>query len=352
MSEQQGPLVIHNKVIKPGERTIVQIPMPALYNSSPMTMPVHVLRSKLPGPCLLITAAIHGDEINGVEIIRRLLKLRVLKRLHGTIISVPVTNVYGFISQSRYLMDRRDLNRTFPGSERGSLASRLAHLILQELVSKCTHIIDIHTGSLHRTNLPQVRITFDDPEMVHLAKAFHAPIILNTKSPDGSLRQAAKNLGISTLLYEAGEALRFDEDSIRIGVHGIVNVMRELKMLPPVRNKTKLRYIPTVAEASIWVRASRSGIIRPNNTLGDKVTRGDNLGIIADPLGLEEVVIQAPIEGIIIGMNNLPMVHAGDALFHIASRDKLNQVAAPNKNIKALDDPENPLVEGEEFIIS
>ncbi|MDF2868119.1 MAG: succinylglutamate desuccinylase, partial [Gammaproteobacteria bacterium] len=279
MKEQQGPLKIHNVMVKPGERTIVQIPMPGLYNSSPMTMPVHVLRSKLPGPCLLITAAIHGDEINGVEIIRRLLKLRVLKQLHGTIISVPVTNIYGFISQSRYLMDRRDLNRTFPGSDKGSLASRLANLILQELVSKCSHIIDIHTGSLHRTNLPQIRITLDDPEMVHLAKAFHAPVILNTRSPDGSLRQAAKNLGISTLLYEAGEALRFDESSIRIGMHGIVNVMRELKMLPATQKLPKTKYTPAIAQSSIWVRAPRSGILRPNKGLGDNITKGQDLGI-------------------------------------------------------------------------
>jgi len=352
MQEQQGQLKIHNSLIMPGERTIVQIPMPGLYNNSPMTMPVHVLRSRFPGPCLLITAAIHGDEINGVEIIRRLLKLRVLKQLHGTVISVPVTNVYGFISQSRYLMDRRDLNRTFPGSDRGSLASRLANLILQELVSKSTHIIDIHTGSLHRTNLPQVRITLDDPEMVNLAKAFHAPIILNTRSPDGSLRQAAKNLGISTLLYEAGEALRFDEVSIRIGVHGVINVMRELKMLPPTHRKPKTKYIPAIAEASLWVRASRSGIIRPSKGLGDKVTRGDELGIIADPLGLDELTIQAPIDGIIIGMNNLPMVHEGDALFHLASFDKLNQASIAPKTARALGDPENPLVEGEEFTIT
>ena len=297
---------------------------------------------------LLITAAIHGDEINGVEIIRRLLKLRVLKQLHGTIISVPVTNIYGFISQSRYLMDRRDLNRTFPGSDKGSLASRLANLILQELVSKCSHIIDIHTGSLHRTNLPQIRITLDDPEMVHLAKAFHAPVILNTRSPDGSLRQAAKNLGISTLLYEAGEALRFDESSIRIGMHGIVNVMRELKMLPATQKLPKTKYTPAIAQSSIWVRAPRSGILRPNKGLGDNITKGQDLGIVADPLGLDEITIHAPIDGIIIGMNNLPMVHEGDALFHIASSDKISPMAVQSK---ALGDPENPLVEGE-FTIS
>jgi predicted deacylase len=351
MKQQQSALKIHNTFINPGERVIVQIPMPGLYNSSPMTMPVHVLRGKLPGPCLLVTAAIHGDEINGVEIIRRLLKLRVLNQLHGTIILVPVTNVYGFISQSRYLMDRRDLNRTFPGSDRGSLAARLANLILQELVSKCTHIIDLHTGSLHRTNLPQVRITLDDPEMVHLAKAFHAPIILNTRSPDGSLRQAAKNLGISTLLYEAGEALRFDEDSIRIGVHGIVNVMRELKMLPATHKQPKVKYTPKIAEYSSWVRAPRSGIIRPSYGLGDHVMKGDELGIVADPLGLAEVTIQSPIDGIIIGMNNLPMVHEGDALFHIASLDKQEPMVSQPKATKALNDPENPLVEGEFTII-
>lgn len=351
MHKPQEPITIHQVTIKPGQRTIVQIPMPPLYNASPMMMPVHVLHGKLSGPCLLITAAIHGDEINGVEIIRRLLKLKILKRLSGTIILVPVTNVYGFISQSRYLMDRRDLNRSFPGSDNGSLAARLAHLILQELVGKCTHIIDLHTGSLHRTNLPQVRITLDDPEMEQLAKAFHAPIILNTRSPDGSLRQAAKNIGISTLLYEAGEALRFDELSIRIGVHGIINVMRELGMLPASHRQPKLKYTPIIAQASLWVRASRSGIMRPRIRLGDRVNKNANLGIIADPLGLDETTIQAPVDGVVIGMNNLPMVHEGDALFHIASSKKLKATGSQTKTMNILGDPESPLVEGE-FVIT
>ncbi len=339
MKNSAQPIIIQQHLIQPGQRTIVQIPMPGLYNASPMTMPVHVLHGQQPGPCLLITAAIHGDEINGVEIIRRLLNLRSLQSLRGTLIAVPVANVYGFVSRSRYLMDRRDLNRSFPGSDKGSLASRLARLILQELVSQCTHIIDLHTGSLHRSNLPQVRITLDDPEMVELAQAFHAPVILNTRSPDGSLRQAAKNLGVSTLLYEAGEALRFDESAIRIGMQGIVNVMRALKMLTPSSKAVKASYMPAIAQASLWVRASRSGIIRPSSSLGQQVCKGDKLGIIADPLGLAENEVIAPIDGMVIGLNNLPMVHEGDALFHIACFEKIS---------KTMDSP----IADNEFIIT
>jgi predicted deacylase len=338
------PLKIHQKIVEPGQRAIINIPMPGLYNASPMIMPVHVLHSHLPGPCLLVTAAIHGDEINGVEIIRRLLKLRALKSLRGTLLAVPVANVYGFVSRSRYLMDRRDLNRSFPGSDRGSLASRLASMILQELVSKCTHIIDLHTGSLHRSNLPQVRITLEDPEMVQLAQAFHAPVILNTRSPDGSLRQAAKNLGISTLLYEAGEALRFEETAIRIGMQGIVNVMRTLKMLAPNTKEIKSRYTPAIAQASLWVRASRSGIIRPSSALGQYTTKGDSLGVIADPLGQDETEVIAPIDGIIIGFNNLPMVHEGDALFHIGSFETF---ATTTESTKPMVDPDIPSPDNE-----
>lgn len=351
MQDQAAAIKIHDKVINPGKRMVVQIPMPGLYNASPMTMPVHVIHGKHPGPCVLVIAAVHGDEINGVEIIRRLLKLSALKHLHGTLVAVPVANVYGFINQSRYLMDRRDLNRTFPGSDKGSLTSRLANLISQELVSKATHIIDLHTGSLHRTNLPQIRITLEDPEIVQLARVFHAPVILNTRSPDGSLRQTAKNLGISTLLYEAGEALRFDEDSIRIGVQGIANVLRELKMIPTVTGKRKPKYIPAIAQASLWIRAPRSGIMHPTKGLGFMVNKGDVLGYVADPLGLEEVKVLATINGMIVGMNNLPMVHEGDALFHIASFDDIEKKPALSSQNRAVGDPENPLAEGEEFVI-
>ena len=183
-----------------GQRTTIMLPMPKLYDWTPMNMPVHVIRGKKPGPVLCVTGAVHGDEINGVEIIRRLLKKSFQKNLKGTVIAVPIVNIYGFLYQDRYLMDRRDLNRSFPGSSKGSLASRLAYLVMNELVANATHFIDLHTGSLQRTNLPQIRANFDFPKLKNWLKRLIAPVILHSKERDGSLRQAANDRGIPFII--------------------------------------------------------------------------------------------------------------------------------------------------------
>ncbi|MDH3452714.1 MAG: succinylglutamate desuccinylase/aspartoacylase family protein, partial [Gammaproteobacteria bacterium] len=204
-------LKIVSTSVKRGDRMTLEIPLPQLYTHTPMTMPAHVVRGKRDGPRLFVSAAVHGDELNGVEIIRRLLNLRTLRRLRGTLIAIPMVNVYGVIHHSRYLPDRRDLNRSFPGSERGSLASRVADLFMTEIVANCTHGIDLHTGAVHRANLPQIRGNLEDPETERLAKLFGVPVLINSRVRDGSLRQSAADCGVPMLLYEAGEALRFDE---------------------------------------------------------------------------------------------------------------------------------------------
>jgi len=293
-----------------------------------MTMPVHVVKGKKSGPRLFISAAIHGDEINGVEIIRRLLKLPALKRLKGTIIAVPIVNIHGLINHSRYLPDRRDLNRSFPGSEKGSLAARLAHLFMKEIVSQSTHGIDLHTGALHRDNLPQIRANMDDEETEKLARAFDVPVMISSNLRDGSLREAAAEHGIPMLLYEAGEALRFDEISIRAGVKGIVNVMRTLEMLPPSRSKTKKHLEPVVARSSSWIRASDSGILRAMVPLGSRVKKNTLLGVVADPFGETEANIVSTFNGIVIGRTNLPLVNEGDALYHIARFEDIHEIEA------------------------
>ena len=197
-------LIIHGQEINPGERTTVLLPMPELYDCTPLSMPVHVIRGKNPGPILSVTAAVHGDEVNGVEIVRRLLKKNLLKTLSGTVIAIPIVNVFGFLYQDRYLMDRRDLNRCFPGSQKGSLASRLAHLITKEIISNSTHFIDLHAGSMQRTNLPQIRANLDSLETRRLANAFNAPVMLHAELRDGSMRQYADEKAVPLLLYEAG----------------------------------------------------------------------------------------------------------------------------------------------------
>ncbi len=320
---------INGFTVAPGTRATVDLPIAKLYTHTMLAMPVHVVNGKRPGPRLFVSAAIHGDELNGVEIIRRLLTLPQLNRLHGTLFAIPIVNVHGFLDRSRYLPDRRDLNRSFPGSEHGSLASRVANLFMEQIVARSTHGIDLHTGGLHRCNLPHVRAHLDDAETARLAEAFGTPVLINANLRDGSLRQAAVEKGIPMLLYEAGEALRFDEFSINAGVKGIVNVMRALDMLPHTHSRKKTHpFRPVVARASNWVRAPESGILRVGVALGAKVGKGDVLGVVADPFGEKEVTVNAPHDGIIVGRTHLPLVHEGEALFHLARFQKVDDVSA------------------------
>ena len=329
------PLQINGSSVAPGTQVYIDIPVTQLYTHAPVTIPVHVIHSRHPGPRLFLSGAVHGDEINGVEIIRRVLKLPVMKRLRGTLVAVPIVNVHGFINHSRYLPDRRDLNRSFPGSESGSLTARVANIFLQEIVHKCTHGIDLHTAAIHRDNLAQVRGNLDDPEIARMAQAFGAPVILSGALVEGSLRKLASEAGVHTLLYEAGEALRFNEDCIRRGVRGIVAVMRELDMLPRLENAKPPRTF--VVRSSTWIRAPQSGILRARASLGAQVRQGDSLGVVADPFGEREVEVSSTTAGIVIGCTNIPLVHEGDALFHIA-RFERGDPAAEQFQIENLND--------------
>ncbi|NNF62491.1 MAG: succinylglutamate desuccinylase/aspartoacylase family protein [Gammaproteobacteria bacterium] len=295
-------------------------------------MPVHVVNGKHDGPVLFLSAAIHGDELNGIEIVRRVVNSRITGRLRGTLIAVPIVNVLGVVHQSRYLPDRRDLNRSFPGSPTGSLAARMAHLFMNEVVERSTHGIDLHTGALHRDNLPQVRGKLGNRKVKKMAEAFGAPVVLDSAIRDGSLRDAATERGIPVLLYEAGEALRFNEAAIRIGVSGVFNVMRDLGMLPPRKRKPSK---PFVARSSTWIRAPVSGVFRATTALGAEVTKGQRLGVLSDPFGAEEVPVQATAKGIIIGRSNLPLVHEGEAIYHIG---RVSRPAAAAAHVEQVQD--------------
>jgi len=305
-----------------GVNVTVNLILPKMYNT-PTQLPVRVIRGKKDGPIVFISAAIHGDELNGIEIIRRFRILNILKRLKGTVILVPIVNVYGIMTLSRYLPDRRDLNRNFPGSEKGSLAGRVAKIFFEEIVSKCDLGIDLHTGAIHRSNLPQVRTNIENEYTFNLAKAFGAPVVLHSTIRDGSLRAVAQEAGVPILLYEAGEALRFDETSIRIGVHGIVNVLRENNMLPKVSRKKPAK-TPVVTKSSQWVRASESGMLRTIKALGDTVQKDEIVAFIDEPLDDECFEVKALFDGIIIGKSEIPLVQAGDAVFHIARFEDLD----------------------------
>ncbi len=311
------PIEIGGVTVMPGEQKTIDIPLAAMVTHNNVGMTVHVIHGKRAGPCLFVSAAIHGDEINGVEVIRRLLKYKQMNRLAGTLIAIPIVNVHGFITHTRYLPDGRDLNRSFPGSSKGSLAGRMANTFLKEIVQKCTHGIDLHTGSRHRDNLPQIRADMSNEIVKQLATAFGVPVIIDSKIRDGSLRQAASDAGIPILLYEAGESLRFDELAIRAGVRGVQQVMRTLDMLPKLKQREGKKP-PIISSNTSWVRAPSSGIHRALVPMGARAEKGGILGVIADPLGQSEYHVLAPEEGIVIGRSNLPLVHEGDALFHLA----------------------------------
>jgi predicted deacylase len=323
-----APFILAGRAIAAGGRATVDLPVAQLYTHTPVTMPVHVIHGRRGGPTLLVCAAIHGDEINGVEIIRRLLKLPQLDRIGGTLLAVPIVNVLGFIDRTRYLPDRRDLNRSFPGSDRGSLAARIAHLFKTEVLDRASHVIDLHTAAIHRANLPQIRANLADPASAAMASAFGVPVVINAALIEGSLRYVADTQGIPVLTYESGEALRFDEPGIKAGVRGIVRVMRHLGMLPAAKAAPAApprRHF--VADSSNWVRAEQDGIFRAVVALGAHVSKGQVLGYIADPFGEREIAVTANNAGIVVGRANLPLVHEGEALYHIAKFEAGSQVA-------------------------
>ena len=333
MTPEPQPFQLGNSLIAPGTRAVVDIPFGKLYTHTELNIGAHVVHGKRPGPVLLITAALHGDEINGVEICRRLLRLPKINSLKGTLVVVPIVNTYGFVQQSRYLPDRRDLNRSFPGSEKGSLGSRMAWQFTDRILKKCTHVIDLHTGAIHRSNLPQVRATSKDKVSLKMAESFNAPIIIKAANRDGTMRGTANNLGIPIILYEAGEALRFDEQAIKIGVRGIINVMHSLGMLRSVKRPEKTQSL--FSKKSSWIRAEHDGIARYYYGLGQKVNQGDVLAHIYSPYSDFEVSVQAAFSGIIIGRNNLPLINEGEALFHIAEVSELEEA---EKTIDAISD--------------
>ena len=311
------PLAIGGTDCPAGASTHVELPVGRLPTETWLKVPVEVVRGPAAGPTLWLTAAIHGDELNGVEIIRRVLAAVKPENLAGTLIAVPIVNVFGFNARSRYLPDRRDLNRSFPGSPTGSLASQLAHLLMTEVVAHADVGLDLHTGSDHRFNLPQIRADLTDERTADLAAAFAAPVTMTSAVRDGSLRGAATALGKPVLLYEAGEPLRFDAESLAVGARGVLNVMRRLEMLPPADSPVEPPPDSLRVESSRWVRAKRSGIFRPAAGLGERVPKGGRLGVIADAFGRNRSAVKAPFSGVVIARANNPLVHRGDGVVHL-----------------------------------
>jgi len=280
------------------------------------TLPVDILHGARPGPAIWLSGAIHGDEIVGVEIIRQVLNQIDETELAGTIVATPVVNVFGFLAESRYLPDRRDLNRCFPGSSRGSLGAQLARLFLDEIVSVCRYGLDFHAGSDDRTNLPQIRGNMDDVETRRLAEAFGAPLMIHSEPQKGTLRASALKAGKCVLLFEGGEPRRFSPQAVDAGVAGTLRVLAALEMTDvetgPVGG------VPRLSRSSSWIRAPRGGIFRLETRLGARVREGQRLGVIGSPDSRARQKVLSTVTGTVMGHAVNPLVHKGDSLVHIA----------------------------------
>lgn len=307
-------ITIKDQKIGKGQKKKVNLNIARLPTYTNIDLPVHVYRAKDDGPVLLLTGGLHGDEINGIEIIRRLIETESIIPENGTVIALPIVNVYGFILYERGVPDGKDINRSFPGAKGGSLARLLAFTLMTEIIPQIDCGVDFHTGGASRSNFPQIRCTFNLQQAKELAKAFSPPVILHSTLISKSLRSAAHKKGKQILVYESGESLRFSEHGIQQGVNGTLRLMKHLGM----RSEAPMDTVPRMFRKSTWVRARNAGLFTPAFELGASVNKKDVLGYINDPFGGKKTKVVFSGDGAIIGQNNNPIVHKGDALIHIA----------------------------------
>ncbi|MDH3214873.1 MAG: succinylglutamate desuccinylase/aspartoacylase family protein [Candidatus Krumholzibacteria bacterium] len=306
-------MVIRSHAVYPGQTVQINLNIARLPSHTVIDVPVNVYRAKKAGPVLLLTAGLHGDELNGVEIIRRMIVRDIVVPSTGTVIAMPVVNVYGFLHTARDLPDGKDLNRSFPGSKTGSLARRIAHVLMTDIVPHADYGVDFHTGGAARSNYPQTRCSFEDPFNLKLARWFGAPFTIHSKRIDKSFRSAARKRGKQLIIYEGGESSRFDEKSITEGIEGTIRLMRRLKM----KQGKILKRKTTLISKAEWIRARYSGLFRTSIKIGEKLRKGQPIATITDPFGETEYSVQSPLTGYAIGVNNQPVVTQGDALVHI-----------------------------------
>ncbi|MFC2126950.1 succinylglutamate desuccinylase/aspartoacylase family protein [Bacteroidota bacterium] len=310
---------ILNHKIGLGETVTINMDIARLTTRSKIDIPVIVSRGKVDGPCLLLIGGIHGDEINGIEIVRQIIASGQHKPDKGTIICIPLLNVFGFLTQTREFPDGRDLNRMFPGSNTGSSASKFAHFLMTKVIPKVDYCIDYHTGGAQRFNYSQVRINENDDATLELAKVFGAPFIVFSKSQEKTFRNSMVKLGKKVLLFEGGKSLNLDKEVTKSGIQGALNVIHflglrenDVKVQEPLVDKT-----PILIKSSKWIRAKHSGMYRTYISAGQKVEKGAVLGSISDPYGAYEQVFKNPQEGYVLNSNHSPVVIHGDALLHI-----------------------------------
>jgi predicted deacylase len=311
-----GAFKILGHSITPGESQKFNSMKAARFESAYLDIPVFVARGVVPGPTLCVTAGIHGDEINGVEIARRVFDSVSAIRLKGTLVVLPIMNRYGFLMRQRYMADRMDLNRYFPGRPDGNISSVVAHAVFTKVIKRCDALIDLHTAAFYRTNLPQIRVDLTNPKALEMARYFGAGIILGKPGSKNTLRWQATNAGIPTILYESGESNRFQIEKIKLGVAGVLNVMAYLEMLPTPPRKTGKQETYTT---STWMRVprGRGGNFFPARELGSRVRKSEVLGAVIDPITSEKVDIRAPFDAMIIGMSIPQVTLSGFILFDL-----------------------------------
>ncbi len=322
----QKIITILGETIEPGKSYELNFDVAKLHTASSIDVPIIVERAKKEGPTVLLTAGIHGDELNGIEIVRQLIAKGINKPKSGTIICIPIINIFGFINLSREFPDGRDLNRVFPGLKNGSLASRVAHKLVNEVLNQADYVLDFHTGGAGRFNAPQVRIAKNSTRLDALAKTFGAPFVLYSKNLKKSFRETAYKAGISTLLFEGGKSHHIDVNITNTGVNGAKRVLFSLGMLGSKFKVSEPKQKPVFIMASKWQRANYSGMFKASVATGTKVKKDDILGNITDPYGKFNHFVRAQSSGYIINVNESPLVYQGDALFHITARLKQHQV--------------------------
>jgi len=308
------------ETILPGTSKTIEVEIAKLHSMTKLKIPVIIERSKIDGPTVLLSACLHGDEINGTEIVRKIIRNKINKPKRGTIICIPIINIFGFINQTREFPDKRDLNRVFPGSKTGSLASRFAHFLVTEIIPKIDYAIDYHAGGASRFNAPQTRIVPNNAELKELATVFNSPFTLYSKNIQGTFRNACTKLGVKMLLFEGGKSLDLNELITTEGIEGTMRFLNHLDMLNPKKEVPLLTEKTIFIEKSTWIRANFSGMFHGLVKIGSFVQKGELLAMISDPYGKVEYKLKAPNDGYVINVNDAPIVYQGDAVFHISTK--------------------------------
>ncbi len=321
---KNGRFSLYDTHLSPGETASLGLPLPELLGYAPLYLPVKVINGKQSGPTTLMFATMRGDEFNGMEILKQISEMSLMDDLHGTLILVPVLNVFGLLNRRPYLPDGEVLDRAFPGAETGTYSQRMAHLFIDSLFDRCDVCVEICSGSLNHNLLPHLYTNCAVAENRQLAGSFPVSVVVNIEPEEGSLHKVAVDSGKLMLTYSAGEAMRFDADAIRFGKKGLLRLLRQVGMLPESgKSAVEKKHEPVFTESSDWLYATKSGISHPKVKLGDRVRKGQTVAVISEPLGsFQEVTVSALHEGVIVGSNDLPLVFEGDPLFRVAKFDE------------------------------